>query len=206
MRILFTVLVVLTVILGISVSAHAALVDIGGGLIYDDDRDITWLQDANYAQTSDYEADGTMTWATAMTWAEDLVYGGYTDWRLPTALNSDGTGPDADYSNGSEMGHLYYTELGNPAGGPLSNTGPFINVQPHNYWFGTVSESDPFWAWGFQFNDGNQTTHPAYYQLRAWAVRDGGAPSSVIPEPTTLSLLGLGLVGLVGFRKKERKL
>ena len=31
---------------------HAALWDRGGGLIYDDVFDITWLQDANYAKTS----------------------------------------------------------------------------------------------------------------------------------------------------------
>lgn len=49
---------VIFVILIISGSVDAALVDRGGGMIYDTDRDITWLQDMNYAKTSGYDADG----------------------------------------------------------------------------------------------------------------------------------------------------
>jgi hypothetical protein len=33
-----------------------------------------------------------MTWWGAMAWANQLVYQGYDDWRLPTALNRDGSG------------------------------------------------------------------------------------------------------------------
>ena len=61
----------------VSSSSHAALYDRGNGLIYDDGLDITWLQDANYAQTSGYDSDGTMTWSEASTWAAQLEYGGY---------------------------------------------------------------------------------------------------------------------------------
>lgn len=45
--------------------ANATLYDRGGGLIYDDVLNITWLQDANYA-------DGKMTWADADAWADGL--------------------------------------------------------------------------------------------------------------------------------------
>ena len=41
---------------------QAALFDHGNGLIYDDVLDITWLQDANYEQTSSNDADGRMNW------------------------------------------------------------------------------------------------------------------------------------------------
>ena len=34
--------------------AQAALVDRGGGMLYDTVLNITWLQDANYAKTSNY--------------------------------------------------------------------------------------------------------------------------------------------------------
>ena len=88
----------------ISSSSHAALYDRGNGLIYDDVLDVTWMQDANYAHTSGYaaanavgslgsgstniQADGRMGWDAANTWAAQLEYGGYDDWRLPSAGNA----------------------------------------------------------------------------------------------------------------------
>ena len=99
--------------LAVSMSANAALVDRGGGLIYDTDLNITWLADANYAMASGYDADGRMTWTNAMTWAANLSYGGYIDWRLPTTLQPDPTcqfndaiGSYGYNCTGSEMGHL----------------------------------------------------------------------------------------------------
>ena len=80
-------------------SAKAALQDKGGGLIYDDDLGITWMQYANYA-------DGTMTWDEAVAWADNLVFQGYDDWRLPYT-DTLCFGKDC---TGSDMGHLYYTE------------------------------------------------------------------------------------------------
>lgn len=81
-------------------AAQAALVDRGGGLIYDDVLNITWLQDANYAKTSGAHATGKMGWTAANTWAANLVYHdsvrkiNYSDWRLPTMIDTDG--PDLD--------------------------------------------------------------------------------------------------------------
>jgi hypothetical protein len=60
-------------------AVQAALHDRGGGLIYDDVLDITWLADANYAQTSGYDSDGQMTFILANTWATGLSYGGSDD-------------------------------------------------------------------------------------------------------------------------------
>ena len=139
-------------------TASATLIDRGGGLIYDTDLNITWLQDANYARTSGYQSlsgGGRMTWSEAVTWASNLVYGDYSNWRLPTVVPQnfragyDGTtGQGYNITVGSEMGHLFYTELGNLAEYPtwcvdgignficeaqpgwgLANTGPFINLQ-----------------------------------------------------------------------------
>lgn len=44
-------------------SAQASLIDRGGGLIYDSNLNVTWLQDANYAKTSGYHVSGAMTWS-----------------------------------------------------------------------------------------------------------------------------------------------
>ena len=77
--------------------ANATLWDRGGGLIYDDVLDVTWLQDANYAQTSGFDADGKITWHEAMAWAENLSYYDpvrntyWTDWRLPQTLPINGS-------------------------------------------------------------------------------------------------------------------
>src|SRR4030095_8148367 len=67
-----------------SASARATLFDRGGGMIYDDVLNITWLQDANYALTSGYPSwNGRMQFDEANAWAAQLVYGGYSDWRAP---------------------------------------------------------------------------------------------------------------------------
>jgi len=92
-----TLLFILT--LSLSQFASAALYDRGNGLIYDDDLDITWLQDANYAATSGYDVDGEMTWFDAVDWADQLTFSGYASWQLPTQ---------------SQMEHLHYSELGAP--------------------------------------------------------------------------------------------
>lgn len=80
-----------------TISAQAALINRGGGMIYDDVQDITWLADWNYALTSGYaaanaieddsntiRANGRVGWDAANNWAASLVYGGFDDWRLPT--------------------------------------------------------------------------------------------------------------------------
>ena len=113
----------------VSGAAQAALVDRGGGLIYDTDLDVTWLQDANYAKTSGFDADGAMDWITATTWAANLTYYDsvrnvtYDDWRLPTTTDTGApgtqctnSGTDCGYNvdpNSSEMAHLYFVTLGN---------------------------------------------------------------------------------------------
>ncbi|MEW6600970.1 MAG: hypothetical protein AB1499_08360, partial [Nitrospirota bacterium] len=125
---LFMFLFFFATVLGFSVQSHAALqnrgTDINGNrLIYDSDFNITWYDYTH--STADWNSQ--MGWASALT----VNFGGiiYDDWRLPTALNQTGTGPCNGYNcTGSEMGHLYYTELGNIAGGGLSNKGDFQHL------------------------------------------------------------------------------
>jgi hypothetical protein len=125
---LFAVALSIT-LLSASGAAQAALIDRGGGLIYDTDLNVTWLSDANYAKTSGYDADGLMTWSQATTWAANLSYYDsvrnvtYTDWRLPGTTDTGTPGCDHSYngtdcgynSTGSEMAHLYYNSLDNKA-------------------------------------------------------------------------------------------
>lgn len=102
---------------------------------YDTVLDITWLTDANYAQTSGVPNGGRMEFDATLDWIGTLNIHGVRDWRLPRAkplngssfilseFNNNGSS-DRGYGNAngwvdvfgepaSEMGHLYYVTLGN---------------------------------------------------------------------------------------------
>ena len=195
MKRLFMLIISLVLIFGLTVSAQAALTDMGNGTIYDTDLKLTWLKDAGMG--------GVKTWSDAVNWADTLVYAGFSDWRLPTA--DPGCGIDY-YCTAGELGHLYYTELLNPAGGPLNNTGPFSNLQDSNYWSGTDYASDPNVALDLDFSIGYQRAINKDGRLYSWAVRsDNESPinSDSVPEPGTLMLLGSGLAGIVVWRKRQ---
>lgn len=253
--------------------AGATLIDRGNGLIYDDVLDITWLQDANYAVTSGYTADnavnngsnaydnifsdGRMGWDAAVAWADQLVYQGYDDWRLPTLGPIDGStfhttfsnnastdvgyaktttdGSDGGWRDGSgspvsEMGHMFYVNLGNlgfctpndtdptscntQSGWGLTNTGLFANLQSSRYWSGL--ESTASIAWNSTFAGGNQSRTSKDGEHFAWAVRSGdvaaqgGAPGPgearpvPVSAPWLLAFLALALGGL-GARRAHRE-
>jgi hypothetical protein len=97
-------LFITSVLLTMAGTTHAAFYDRGNGMIYDSIKNITWLQDANYAKTSGYDTDGRMTWSAATAWADGLTYGGYSDWRLASARLM---GDDSYSRNGStDLGYL----------------------------------------------------------------------------------------------------
>jgi len=145
-------------------------------------------------------------------------YKGYSDWRLPTTVDGpfewgyDGTTTAGYNITTSEMGYMYYLNLGNlgyiatagtqpQSGWGLNNTGPFNNLQPDAYWSGTeYSMQVQGSAWHFYFNNGRQGYGHKVSGWSAWAVRDGDV--APVPEPSTMLLLGTGLAGLAAFRKR----
>lgn len=133
---------------------------------YDTALDITWL--------ADWNANGTlMNWTDANTWAAGLDVDGVTGWRLPTALNQDGTGPCGPALNctDSEMGYMWYTELGNTAFF-LTNTGDFTNLQTNYYWSGTEYAPNTSKAWYFNTIVGYQNPNDKDFALYVVAVRE----------------------------------
>ncbi len=168
-------------------TAQAALQDrdLNGDTVtdafYDTDLDITWLRDA--------DVNGLMDWNTAVSWADGFNFGGFSDWRLPTSDTCDGF-----FCASSETGHLWYTELGNSAPGPMTNTGNFQSLQSGLYWSGRDGFPGTNSAYGFDTSNGFQTqvgwATPGY----GMAVHAGDI--GLVPEPETYALMLAGLAGL----------
>jgi hypothetical protein len=117
--------------LHIVIPAKAKLYDRGGGLLYDDVLNVTWLQDAIYPKTSGLDDDGRMNIAEALAFANKFVYHDpvrnvdYRGWRLPRVrpvngkkingkLSLDGSS-DEGYnitSPQSELAYMFYVNLG----------------------------------------------------------------------------------------------
>ncbi len=199
-----------------SVSANtvqACLIDRGNGLIYDAGLNITWLADA--------DANGAMTWSQAMTWAGNLTYGGYAGWRLPTTSQPDATcgsqssGVSQGYNcTGSEIGHLFYNELGGVAGLSINTThntnyNLFRNVQSDVYWSSTEDALSTGYAWNFHLYDGGQNSTTESYNFYAMAVHPGDITTlgdlTAVPIPATAWLFGSGLLGLASAGRARRR-
>jgi MYXO-CTERM domain-containing protein len=197
-----------------TLSAQAALINRGGGMVYDTVQNITWLQNWN--------TNGPMNWTTANDWANNLVYGGFDDWRLPTTnttvssncaenFNPGGGFPLQYFGfncTGSEMGHMFYNEFGATAGNSIfsgsnaANLALFTNVQSGGYWSGTEYAPNPDGAWLFRTYDGLQGFAGKGNALYAVAVRPGDVAAAV-PEPQTLALALLAFGAMVVVRRRR---
>lgn len=208
-----------TAALTAATSGQAALVARPGGMVYDTVQNITWLADWNYAKTQYDSSDGTlgyadgwMDWMTAGAWAKDLVYGGVSDWRLPTALNADGSGPCLEFfCAGSEMGYMFYNYLGGKANESVliqagdteeevGNLALFANIRPQ-YWAGEQPPLEESRAWVFNTLSGYQSTSFRFGGGYAVAVRNGDV--AAVPEPATVALVGAALFGLAASRRRQ---
>jgi hypothetical protein len=156
--------------LALPMSANAALLgrdingaavagnDVNSVFLYDDVLNVTWLRDANFAQTSGYDSDGKMNWSAANIWAANLVVGVFADWRLPTLkpvngttfnynLRKDGTSDfgyaatGTGWGTASEMGHLYYVTLSNK-GYYTPDAGEFTGYETPQTGWGLFNKGD----------------------------------------------------------------
>jgi hypothetical protein len=194
--------------------AHAALIDQGGGLIYDDTLNLTWLSDANYAKTSGYSANGLMTWDESVAWAAQLSFHDsvrnvdHSNWRLPNAVAQN------FFTTGSELAHLRADLGGAPTVNLYATATPtllalFSNITPGLYWPGNQYSPGSLASLDFVAGQGSQegyNTGPNATRHYAWAVSEGNIAAAV-PEPDTYVLLlaGLAVIGLLArHRHTER--
>ena len=194
-------------------------------LIYDTDLDITWLGFGNDAAGSIYDngsstTDGRMSLANANNWAASVDYLGFTNWRLPTvfAVGADtscdsiqypGDGNFYNYNcTGSEMGHLFYNELGGVV--DIANNSSvfdetiFDGLLHNNYWSSTAAGAGCFLdnpnscAWDFDFKNGVTEDYPVGFPFHALAVHEGDIGMlDAVPIPPAVWLFCSGLIGLV---------
>jgi hypothetical protein len=154
-------------------AAQAALVAQGNGTVLDTTTNLIWLQD--------WHSIGYGTWATQKAWAETTLDGfaGSNDWRLPEISE--------------------YVDLYNAYGDHVSasNTTPFINAQPANYWSGTEVAPGVSAKW-YRSDYGAQGVDGESSQYFTVAVRNAS-----VPEPQTLALALLALGATVVARRRR---
>lgn len=147
---------------------------------------------------SDFERyTGNSNWFGAMAFVNylnSIKYGGSDQWRLPSA----GINPQSGYNQtDSEIGQLFYDELGGTWNNHIPNTGIFDNEIYWHYWSGTEYAPDPNYAWDFRNNNGLQGFSAKGVQYSTWVVSPG-----IVPIPNAVWLFGSGLLGLLGLKRR----
>ena len=169
-------------VFGVSFGAQASLTSSGPLTVFDSAQSLTWTKDANL--------NGQMDWATAVAWANNLDYAGYTDWVLPTI---------------DQLATQFSTNLGEASGQSIAAShndsyNLFTNLQSYGYWSGSEYAPYPGYAWDFGTSSGNQNNTNKASQLYAWAVRPGDV--AAVPVPGAFWLFGSAMVGLMGLKRR----
>ena len=204
--------------LGMAGMANASLTTIGTATYGGSDYNLIWDADNNGSSVIwlDYSHTPRAVWDDQMNWAaglgSDLTYNfgsaynvawDEAAWRLSSA----GVNPQGGYNQTtSEMGHLFYDELGLTHYPPQItdedlNATNFDHLKAFMYWSGTEYVSDEDKAWRFSMEHGRQGSAPKNNNGHGLAVRN--ADVSAVPVPGAVWLLASGLAALVGLRKKR---
>jgi hypothetical protein len=155
--------------------ASANLIDVGNGFLYETHLDVTFLKDAD-------TFPNMLGHAAAVTFAANLDFKGFDDWRLPT------------------LAELYNHITADTSGIFVHQPDPFINLDGHKRWTSTFSHTfagNPYY-WTFDFDNGGACAGPPSSEgchiAEVMPVRDGYPviptpdPPNPIPEPSTILL------------------
>ena len=120
-------------------SASGSYADLGGGVIKDNATGLVWQQDT---------APGTYTWQQAIEYCENLILGGYDDWRLPT-IKELSTLVDSGVSLSSQNYN------------PTIDATFFPDTRPDFYWSLTAFAGNLVKAWTVDFFSGSDANPAA---------------------------------------------
>lgn len=148
--------------------------DIGDGSVTDNLTGLMWLKDANCIATNyaaDYNAEGEITWATALNFINQMNSGNrplcalaYDDWRL---------------ANRKELLSLIDRSQYSPA---LPAGNPFVNAPTDSayFWSSTTYANNTVWAWRMWTRTGDIGGAPKSDLSLLWPVR--GGPVEAVPD------------------------
>jgi hypothetical protein len=178
-------------------SAQAALVDRGGGLIFDSDQNVTWIQNPFLVISSPVDFDRADFRISNYVYNDSLRSTSWDDWRMP---------------NTSELLYLYdvYGVRGSTEGSLFLNVQADYPSNPYSSYWGIsyLNNYNPPFAYSARMDFSSGTSNALATNaatLYAWAVRNGDVPA--VPEPETygMMLMGIGLIGFVVRRRTNAK-
>ena len=222
------------VLFGIVSTANAALLTrLGGSAVYDDVLDITWLSNANLAETNTFgvsgvNSNGTMDWAIANNWISAMNldgtngYLGFSNWRLPSTLipdascTSDQAGTTSSGNStgfncsGSEMGNLFYSSLGGTPDQSITASGDadlalFSNIQDDNLQATSsyFSSTEDSSTDAWRFRFGTGSQFAVDKDFNLYGWAVRDGDVAAVPVPAAVWLFGSGLLGLVSVARRK---